>query len=153
MAAFASNKLTWSMAHPRSAQYSRARKKQLPISSVLVAVGLVRVNEVVESSGGATGLDQWPPPRLPFRASWQMWTSSAYSGRSLPGWGRSPRPHFFACCLRQSLPRPGSPPAPDASGLSLLGPTIRCRGRTCTCKHVKDCRLHIGNRFGGARRY
>lgn len=24
-----------------------------------------------------------------------------------------------------------------------LGPSIPCRGRTCTCKHIKDRRLHI----------
>jgi hypothetical protein len=34
--------------------------------------------------------------------------------------------------------------SPGQGLLSLLGPTIPCRGRTCTCKHVKDRRLHIG---------
>lgn len=33
--------------------------------------------------------------------------------------------------LWQSLPQPGFPP--NQSLLSLLGPTIHCRGRTCTC--------------------
>jgi len=34
--------------------------------------------------------------------------------------------------------------SPGQGLLSLLGPTIPCRGRTCTYKHVKDRRLHIG---------
>ncbi len=34
--------------------------------------------------------------------------------------------------------------SPNQSPLSLLGPTIHCRGRTCTCKLVKERRLHIG---------
>ena len=43
--------------------------------------------------------------------------------------------------------------SPNRSLLSLLSPTIPCRGRTCTCKHVKDRRLHIGICFWGARLY
>jgi hypothetical protein len=33
--------------------------------------------------------------------------------------------------------------SPGQGLLSLLGPTIPCRGRTFTCKHVKDRRLHV----------
>jgi hypothetical protein len=52
--------------------------------------------------------------------------------------------------LRRRQGRPftaGLAPARVSLGqglLSLLGPTFPCRGRTCTCKYVKDRRLHIG---------
>jgi hypothetical protein len=44
--------------------------------------------------------------------------------------------------FQRSDPLPDPDPAlagvsPSRSLLSLLGPTIHCRGRTCTCKHVK----------------
>ena len=41
--------------------------------------------------------------------------------------------------------------SPGQGLLSLLGPTIPCRGRTFTCKHVKDRRLHIGICFWRAQ--
>ena len=43
--------------------------------------------------------------------------------------------------------------SPGQGLLSLLGPTIPCRGRTFTCKHVKDRRLHIGICFLDAARF
>jgi hypothetical protein len=62
----------------------------------------------------------------------------------------SPRRRFSAADrparLRQSLAAAEVSLSPGL--LSLLGPTIPCRGRTCTCKHVKDRRLHIGICFG-----
>ncbi len=43
-------------------------------------------------------------------------------------------PVYGRACPRSGLPA--------RSLLSLLGPTIHCRGRTFTCKYVKDRRLH-----------
>jgi len=60
--------------------------------------------------------------------------------------GRLARP---CRCLRRRQARPFTAelaPArvsPSRGLLWLLGPTIHCRGRTCTCKHVKDRRLHL----------
>ena len=74
-------------------------------------------------------------------------------------WGKSPPERCPSCSGGHA--RPGSPftaelapagvsPNPDMSGLSLLGPTIHCRGRISPCKHVKDRRLHIRTCFFAA---
>ena len=61
--------------------------------------------------------------------------------------GRLTRP---CRCLRRRQARPFTAElaptgvSPVQGLLWLLGPTIHCRGRTCTCKHVKDRRLHLG---------
>ena len=87
---------------------------------------------LVEWSGGATGLDQWLPAFLPFRASWQMAIRSCprfphplSSSRtaSFPRYGWKP-----ALSLR-ALPQP-SPAAFDAEPtfLSVSGSESRCIG-------------------------
>jgi hypothetical protein len=63
------------------------------------------------------------------------WASSAYSGRSLPL--RAVRLTFPSLAVVYSRACPGRD-LPNQSLLSLPGPTIHCRGRTCTCEHVKD---------------
>ena len=43
--------------------------------------------------------------------------------------------------------------SPNQGLLSLLGPTVPCRGRSCPCKYVKARRLHIGICFLRTRMY